>query len=331
MPSVSIIMPVYNAERYLDVSVGSVLAQTSPDWELVCFNDASTDTSAAILQKYAGADSRITVIDSPVNVKQGGGRNRAIRAAKGEYILFLDADDRLNKDAVKLCLNAARRYNADTVLFDYERFGADGAVLGAEPQLGEDAPALRRFELKKRIVRRPAPLWCGMYRRSLITENALYFPENAFYEDNAVALAIQLSASEPVKIDGALYGYRCDNVSVTRSTDNYRFFHRLASARILKGHLQRLGLYEPWRDEIDFLLLNQYYVHTVFGCVYRFGRVPMLRLRYVCATVERVIPGYKSNPYYRAMPPRQKIKLAAHVRFPRAIKCLSRIKNSLRP
>ena len=82
MPSVSIIMPVYNAERYLDVSVGSVLAQTSPDWELVCFNDASTDTSAAILEKYAGADSRITVIDSPVNVKQGGGRNRAIQTSR---------------------------------------------------------------------------------------------------------------------------------------------------------------------------------------------------------------------------------------------------------
>lgn len=322
-------MPVYNAEKFLDASVGSVLAQNSGDWELICFNDASTDGSAEVLKRYAGADSRIRVIDSPVNVKQGGGRNRGIRAARGEYVLFLDADDRLNPDAVRRCLDAAQRLNADAVLFDYERFGADGKVMGCEPQLGPDAPHLRGNVLKKRIAQRPTPVWCGMYRRPLITGQGLYFPENVFYEDNAVALAIQLSASNPVKIDGALYGYRCDNQSVTRSTNNYRFFHRLYSARILKGHLMRLGLYEPLRDEIDFLLLNQYYIHTVYGCVYRFDRVPMLRHHYVCATAARFVPGYRHNSYYRAMPLRQKMKLAAHVRFPRAIKFLSNLKKAI--
>ncbi len=98
---ISVIMPVYNAEAWLADSVGSVMAQSYGDWELVCFNDASTDGSSAMLHAAAAADPRVRVIDSPVNVKQGGGRNRAIAAARGRYIVFLDADDRLAPDALE--------------------------------------------------------------------------------------------------------------------------------------------------------------------------------------------------------------------------------------
>lgn len=124
-----------------------------------------------------------------------------------------------------------------------------------------------------------------MYERGLIVDRGLFFPEHVFYEDNAVAMAIQLSASNPVKINAALYLYRCENASVTRSSDNYRFFDRFASARTLPEHLRRLGLYERYAPQIDFLFVSQYYIHTIFGCGYRFSRVPLMRHRYVCRTV----------------------------------------------
>lgn len=98
--SISVIMPVYNAEDFLEDSIGSVISQTYANFELICFNDASTDNSSNILHRYAQADKRIKVIDSPVNVKQGGGRNRALSIAKGEYVIFLDADDKLDTDAL---------------------------------------------------------------------------------------------------------------------------------------------------------------------------------------------------------------------------------------
>ncbi|WP_303670804.1 glycosyltransferase family 2 protein, partial [uncultured Duncaniella sp.] len=117
MPYISVIMPVYNAERFLDCSVGSVLSQTFDDWELICFNDASTDKSIDILNRYASSDKRIRVIDSPVNVKQGGGRNRGLLAAKGEYVMFLDADDRLaSHESLATCIRAIKEENADMVL-----------------------------------------------------------------------------------------------------------------------------------------------------------------------------------------------------------------------
>ncbi|MDE6371074.1 MAG: glycosyltransferase [Duncaniella sp.] len=331
-PAVSIIMPVYNAEAYLDASVGSVCAQTCGDWELVCFNDASTDSSPQMLHEFAGRDSRIRVIDSPVNVRQGEGRNRAISAAVGEYIMFLDADDMLAPEAIMQCLAAARSDDADMVLFDYRQFAdglppESGAVISP---LGLDAANLHGDEMRLRIIERPTPVWSAMYRRSLWTDNSLRFPAGIFYEDNAVALAAQLSATRPVKIPAALLFYRVVHGSVSHRRNDYRFFHRLSSARTLKDTLVRLDLYnETFRTAIDWVLLRQYLIHSVYGCIYRFDKVPRLRHHYICSTIDRLVPDYRDNRYYRQLSLRERVKLWTHMRYPRLLNRLHRLKNRI--
>lgn len=330
MPKISVIMPVFNAADFLEDSIGSVLKQSFQDFELICFNDASSDRSLEILRDYERADSRVRVIDSPVNVKQGGGRNRALAAALGRYVVFLDADDALAPDALARCIAAADTEQADMIVFDYRRFSPSTGAEADVCQLGADAARLRDDNLRRRIALRTTPVWSAMYERRLIVDNALWFPEGVFYEDNAVAAAIQLSARNPVKINAPLYLYRFDNASVTRSVNNYRFFHRITSAVTLLGHLKRLGLYDSFAAELDFLFLNQYLTHTVYGCVYRFDRVPMLRHRYVCRTIGRYVTDYRRNRYYRAQPAAQRLKLAAHMLAPRLIKQLSNISRRLR-
>ena len=337
-PSVSIIMPVYNAEKFLNDSVGSILRQTESDFELICFNDASTDGSLAMLKDLAdkdfamtGTGGRMRVIDSPVNIKQGGGRNRALREARGEYVMFVDADDALREDSVETCLKTAKKENADMVIFDYARFTSSPANLSERIcQLGDDAAGLRGEELRRRVMQRSTPVWSAMYRKTLITGNNLFFPEKVFYEDNAVALAIQLSAKNPVKINQALYLYRFDNASVTRSTNNYLFFDRLTSAVTLMGHLKRLGLYARYKDEFDFIFINQYFVHSIFGCIYRFDRVPRLRHNYIRKTISRYLPDYRSNPFYKTQPLKLRFKIWTHVWFPQVIKLLSNLSRHLR-
>lgn len=337
-PSVSIIMPVYNAEKFLNDSVGSILRQTESDFELICFNDASTDGSLAMLKDLAdkdfamtGTGGRMRVIDSPVNVKQGGGRNRALREARGEYVMFVDADDALREDAVETCLKTAKKENADMVIFDYARFTSSPANLGERIcQLGDDAAGLSGEELRRRVMQRSTPVWSAMYRKELITANNLFFPEKVFYEDNAVAPAIQLSARNPVKINEALYLYRFDNASVTRSTNNYRFFDRLSSAVMLMENLKRLGLYERYKDELDFIFINQYFIHSIFGCIYRFDRVPRLRHNYIRKTISRYLPDYRSNPFYKTQPLKLRFKIWTHVWFPQVIKLLSNLSRHLR-
>ena len=192
---------------------------------------------------------------------------------------------------------------------------------------GINVNKIKKADLRRHITMHPGPIWSAVYKRTLILENGLLFPEGVFYEDNAVALAIQLSASLPAKINASIYGYRTDNTSVTRSRNDYRFFHRINSAVTLKSHLVRLKLYYRWHDEIDFLLLNQYYVHTVYGCIYRFDRLPLKRLKYVLSTIDRLTPGFRNNPYFKSQSIKWKLKLAIHSVFPRLIHSIFMMKN----
>ena len=96
----SIIIPVYNVEKYLRDCLDSVLGQSFSDWEAICVNDGSTDHSASILEEYASRDIRITVISQP-NGGLSAARNTGMNAAKGDYVIFLDSDDWLEADALK--------------------------------------------------------------------------------------------------------------------------------------------------------------------------------------------------------------------------------------
>lgn len=328
-PLVSIIMPVHNAEAYLGDSIASALGQTYDNFELICFNDASTDRSLEVLRGYASQDARVRVIDSEVNVGPGGGRNRAIKAAKGQYLIYLDADDRLTPRTLETCVDAALRHGSEAVFFDYRRFVSDGPDTQTVSPLGADAAALEGDALRLRILERTTSIWTAMYARSVITGNDLYFPEGVLYEDNAVGLAFQTIARNPVKLNEVLYEYRYDNQSITRSANNRRFFDRIGTAVTLLGHLRRLGLYDRFKDVIDYQFTNLYYINTVFGAIYRFDEPQTAEIALVRDGIRQHLPDYESNPYYRRQPLMRRLKIATHTRWPRLIKMLSNLNRLL--
>lgn len=324
-PAVSVVMPVHNAEQYLDKAIDSVIAQTYSDFELICFNDASTDGSLDILTRRACADSRIRVIDSNINVRQGAGRNAGIRAARGSFIIFLDADDALRSDTIERCMSAAAE-GADLVSYCYANWHEKAGSLTPVKLLGDDAPGVTTDELRRRYILRTTSICCSMYSRDLFIDNGLWFPQGVFYEDNAVALALQLSATHPKYINESFYLYRQDNMSVTRSLNNPRFFDRIGSALTLLGHLKRLRLYDKYREEIDFMLINQYLVHTVFGAIYRFDKVQTNYIKEVKAGIKQIVPEWRRNNYWLRQPLSKRLKYNIHATMPRVIKALSKIK-----
>ena len=115
----SIIIPVYNVEAYLQDCLESVLRQSFPDWEAICVNDGSTDVSLAILEEYAAKDSRFRIF-SQVNGGLSSARNAGLKVAKGNYVLFLDSDDWLEKNALEVL--AGRVDGEDMLCFSGRRF-----------------------------------------------------------------------------------------------------------------------------------------------------------------------------------------------------------------
>ena len=115
----SIIIPVFNVEKYLQVCLNSVLGQTYPDWEAICVNDGSTDGSLAILEENAAKEERIKIIDQP-NAGTATARNTGIRSAHGDYIFFLDSDDWLELDTLEII--AGRLHGEDILCFSGKRY-----------------------------------------------------------------------------------------------------------------------------------------------------------------------------------------------------------------
>ena len=125
-PDVSVVVPVYNSEAWLDDCLSSVLAQTGVDIELICINDGSTDGSRAILRHFADRDPRVTVIDQP-NSGQSVGRNAGLDAASGRYVIFLDSDDYWPHDSLAGLVEDADRDGLQLLLFDCLAF-RDGEI-----------------------------------------------------------------------------------------------------------------------------------------------------------------------------------------------------------
>ena len=120
MSSISVIIPAHNVERVLPRCLDSLLAQSFPDWEALVVDDGSTDATPAILDQYATHDARIKAIHQ-VNQGVSAARNKAMEAATGEYVLFVDGDDFIHPQLMELCLGLAQRDHSDLVTFTYSR------------------------------------------------------------------------------------------------------------------------------------------------------------------------------------------------------------------
>lgn len=117
IPKVSVIMPVYNTEKYLKAAIDSVLYQTLQEWELILVNDGSTDNSLSILQYYANVDKRITFLDQS-NQGVSVARNNGISVAKGTFIYFLDSDDEIKPNTLEIAYDNCFQFNLDFLFFD---------------------------------------------------------------------------------------------------------------------------------------------------------------------------------------------------------------------
>ncbi|MBQ8851129.1 MAG: glycosyltransferase, partial [Oscillibacter sp.] len=177
-PSVSIIVPVYNAEAALRRCIESILHQTCGDFELLLVDDGSTDSSGAICDEYAAQDTRIRVFH-----KENGGvsaaRNLALDNAQGTYLQFLNSDDWVTPDATRLCLRTAREQNADLVISDFYRVVGDRVSVKGDI---EETEVLSQSEYAEHMMANPADfyycvLWNKLYRRDIVEAHHLRMNE----------------------------------------------------------------------------------------------------------------------------------------------------------
>ena len=221
-PTVSIIVPVYNAEKGIRRCVDSILGQEFTDFELLLVDDGSTDGSPAILDAYAAADPRVTVIHKP-NSGVSATRNLALGKAKGTYIQFLDADDWITEDATKLLVRSALENNADMVIADFYRVVGDDVA--RKGQIGGDATSFSRQEYADLMMKDPADfyygvIWNKLYRASIIRDHGVRMDETlSWCEDFIFNLEYVLHVRTVAVLRSPIYYYVKTEGSLVSRTD----------------------------------------------------------------------------------------------------------------
>ena len=212
---VSIIVPIYNAEKYLDSCIQSVLRQTYTNWELILIDDGSTDKSGRIAEEYGFADERITVFHQK-NLGVSLARNQGIDEATGNYVVFLDADDELIEDCLAKTVNIAEETNADVVAGR----SCENQELFQDRIIWTGAEALEN-SLKDHLYTYSA---CAKLIRREFIGKTRFTPDIRINEDSYFVFQLLCKQNVFVLTNDVIYFYRANSESSSRTVFSEKYF-----------------------------------------------------------------------------------------------------------
>lgn len=214
---ISIIVPVYNVEKYLKNCIESILRQTFTDFEAIFINDGSTDNSQVILDEYVKLDKRFKLI-SQKNQGLSLARNAGLNVANGKYIYFLDSDDIIHPKLLETSIYFLEKYSADIICFDFEKISAKQDCL---PVCDFDISSIPFIITKNPILTHkkiPVNVWTKLYKREFI--NGLSFIAHIQFEDVPFTYAVLSRRPKTIFIKEKLYFYTQNTTSISRQSGN---------------------------------------------------------------------------------------------------------------
>lgn len=253
MVEISVILPVYNSEKYLKECLDSLLNQTFDDIEVLCVNDGSSDNSLNILKEYEKTDNRIRVIDQE-NIGVAKTRNEALSMVSGNYVYFMDADDELDKNAFKKLHNNLVSNGSDFCIMKTifvngeEEYKFPSFDLDKEfSNVNFDKFTFTYKDVKSRVLNDLFAPWLKMYKRGFLIDGGFTFPDIKSYSDAPFHVMTMLEAEKISFIPEYLYYYRENDDSLVHSSSNTINFFTLSD--IIEDYLVENNYFDEFREE----------------------------------------------------------------------------------
>ena len=288
MKDISIIVPIYNAEKYLNKCLDSLINQTKKELEFILINDGSTDTSEEIIKNYK--DNRIKYFK---NKNQGIGktRNFGISKAQGKYLMFLDSDDYLALDACEKLYDKAEKEKLDIVMNDFIKIFDDGRKEYIKQ------PNFKNSSLKNNpnIISENLSPWAKLYSTKLIKKNNIKFVEDLKYEDAPFVIEALDKANNIGKINEALNYYVIHGNSETTVLDK-KVFDILKIVDIIRKYSQGKEYLKEKIDELTVRIITNYTIQQ------RNQKEKETAIKFIDKAfdyLKKEIPDYKNNKYYK--------------------------------
>lgn len=262
MIKATIIIPVFNAEKYLSETLNSALKQSIKNIEIICIDDGSIDNSTKILDVYHKKDKRIKIIRQS-NKGGGAARNAGISIATGEYLFFCDADDLMEETLLEKSIQIADKECADIVAFNTLKFNEKGEVELRndvhDRYLPKGVVAFNYNDCPSEIMKiiNPTP-WNKIYRKDFILEQNLKFDEISSTNDIAFASVSYCKAKKIVLMKDYLYKYRWGNDNVISSTKKFKLLNIVKALKSAEYQVKNLDYFDKIKLALCRFLLENY-------------------------------------------------------------------------
>ena len=263
MVKISIIIPVYNVEKYLRECLDSILNQTFQDFEIICVDDGSTDKSLEILQEYKKKDDRFVILQQR-HSGAGSARNNGIRLAEGKYIQFLDSDDYFEPTLLEEMYNHAEKFDADLTVCSSRKVDDEGNITETGspnfPINIDKVPmeqVFNRQDFKDEIFCLLIPVvWNKLIKKSFLEENHLEFPPLKIYEDIAFMHSLVISAGRIAAFNKELVNYRFNRPGSLVSTRSSHTIEAIKSCMYLGEFLKLRGFLPEYENAYRKVFIN---------------------------------------------------------------------------
>lgn len=254
-PKISVIIPIYNVEKYIDRCIDSVRNQTFQNIEILCVDDCSPDNSYRIVEKHAAEDSRIRLIRHTKNLGLGGARNTALRVATAEYIASVDSDDFMLPNMLQRLWEETDNGWFDIVSCGFNRVDGNGNIISFQSY---PATTFLNEENDINIFATVNPaFWNKLWRKSLFTENDIFFPLHLYFEDMSTTPRIFAKATYIKVIEERLYQYFIRQESITTSYSAKHIIDYYQGFEILLRFLENNRILDRYKDEfIEYVNSN---------------------------------------------------------------------------
>ena len=303
MPNLSVIIPIYNAENYIDESIKSVLEQTYKDFELILVDDGSTDGSSKIIQNYQEENPEQIKIITQANRGVSAARNKGINSSNCPYILFLDADDYIQEDMLELMIKEAEETEADLVLCNM-RVVKDGSgdlinILFS----GEMKNSIESAYDNKGLINTILPSACGkLYRKTLFTENHITFPLGLKIEDLGTIPRLLCHCKKIAKVNRVLYNYRYRKSSLARTYD-YKILDVVKNLKTVKEYYIEQKVDKIFHQQLEYLYID----HLLFRSISRISHIkdPGMRDELIESVIQAIndeYPNWMLNKKIKKLP-----------------------------
>ncbi|MFT5210356.1 MAG: glycosyltransferase involved in cell wall biosynthesis [Flavobacterium sp.] len=272
-PKLSVVVPVFNVEKYLEKCLVSLENQTFKNFEVVIINDGSSDSSLDIANSFHAKDQRFRVI-SQENLGLGGARNTAIANARGEYIFMLDSDDYIKSDTFSTLIEYLEENDLDILVFNYEKVDEFGRVIDS-PKNGNNGVFTKDEAFRQILSWKTSPLsWNKLYRTRLFVDGAIYYKEKFLHEDIPVTYKLFWFADRVGYLNNSFYYWVIRSGSITSQFSYKHINDVVTSLTDIKRHLLENSVYANY--ELEYVegcvkmfnvMLERSIEHQRFGCM----------------------------------------------------------------